>query len=55
MPRAGNIDYIEVVLFYDPVEMYVDKVQTGRSAPMSQKPGFYMFKRQWYFKEMNGL
>lgn len=36
MPGAGNVDDVEVVLLDDSVQVNINKIEPGRSAPMSE-------------------
>ena len=38
MPRAGDIDHVEVVLLDHPVQVNVDEVQAWRRSPVAEKP-----------------
>src|SRR5215831_18972732 len=38
MPRAGNVDHVEVVLLDQPVQVNVDEIETGCRSPMTQEP-----------------
>src|SRR5262249_59821670 len=38
MPRAGNVDHVEVVLLDHPVQVNVDEIETGCRSPMPQEP-----------------
>ena len=36
VPRAGDVDHVEVVFLDDPVQMHVDEVLAGGRSPVSQ-------------------
>src|ERR1700747_3433310 len=38
MPGSGDVDHVEVVLFDQPVQVDIDKVQTWRRSPMAEEP-----------------
>src|SRR5499427_9024801 len=38
MPRAGNVDHVEVVLLDHPVQVNVDEIETWCGSPMAQEP-----------------
>jgi hypothetical protein len=46
VPRTGDIDDIQIVLLNQPVQMNIDEIEPGRSAPMPQQPGFDVFQFQ---------
>ena len=37
MAGTGDIDHIQVILADDPVQMHIDKVLAGRSAPVPEQ------------------
>ncbi len=43
MPRTADIDHIEVAVADNAVQVSIDKVQTGRGAPVAQQARFNMF------------
>src|SRR3989344_4122730 len=48
---TSDIENIEVILLNDAVEMYIDEIQTWRSAQMAQQPWFHMFQLQGLFEQ----
>src|SRR5262249_1765906 len=50
MPRAYDINHVQIVLFDQSIKVNIDKVQSGCRAPMPQQPRFYVFAGQWDFE-----
>src|SRR5262245_47553766 len=50
MPRAYDINHVQIVLFDQSIKVNIDKVQSRCRAPMPQQPSFYVFARQWDFE-----
>src|SRR5580704_12219409 len=46
MPGAAHVDHVEVVFFYDSVQMYVDEVLARGGPPMSEQHVLHISKRQ---------
>jgi hypothetical protein len=46
VPRAGNINHVEVVFFDDPVQVHINEVLAGRRAPVSQQHVLHIRERQ---------
>ena len=44
---AGNIDHIQIILFDDAVQVGINKVLTGHSAPVTHNFLFYIIQRQF--------
>ena len=51
MPRADDVDHVEVVLLDQPVEVHVEKVQSRRRAPMAQQPRLDMLELERQFEQ----
>src|SRR5208337_3707479 len=51
MPRAGDVDHVEVVLLDHPVQVNVDKVQAGRRSPVAEEPGLDVFFCERLFEQ----
>ena len=46
VPRAGDVDHVQVVLLDHPVQVDVDEVQAGRGAPVAEQPRLDVLLRQ---------
>src|SRR3974390_2862718 len=46
MTGTGDVDHIEIVLLDHPVQVNVDKVQSRRRPPMTEKPRLDVFFRK---------
>src|ERR1700730_7252929 len=46
MAGTGHVDDIEILLLDQAVQMDVNKIQSGRCAPMPQEPGLDVFQQQ---------
>ena len=51
MTGAGNVDDVEIVFLYDPIQVDVDEILTGRGAPMSYHERFHMLQPQRYAQQ----
>jgi hypothetical protein len=51
MPRAGNVDHVEVVLLDHPVQVNVDEIETGCGSPMTQKPRLDVILCEWLLEQ----
>ena len=51
MTWSGKVNDIKVALADGTVEMDVEKIESGSGAPMSEKPGLYLFGLQWLFEQ----
>src|SRR5215475_6074908 len=49
--RAGDEDRIEVVLFYEAIEVDVDEVESGRRSPMAKEARFDVLKFERLFEQ----
>ena len=49
--RAGDEDGVQVVFFDGPIEVDIDEVQAGRSAPMSQEARFDIFEGKGFLEQ----
>ena len=43
MPRAGDVDHVEVEFLDQPVQVDVDEIQTWRRSPMAEQPRLDVF------------
>src|SRR5262249_42660884 len=50
VPRAYDINHIQIILFDQSFKVNIDKVHSGCCAPMPQQPRFYVFALQWDFE-----
>ena len=48
---TGYIDHIQVIFFYDPVKVRVDKILTWRGTPMTEQHFLNMAKLERFFHE----
>ena len=51
MTRTSDIHHVQVMFFYDPVQMDINKVQPRRRPPVAKKPGFDVFLGQRRFEQ----
>src|SRR5215475_105289 len=51
MPRAGNVDHVEVVLLDHPVQVNVDEIETGCGSPMTQEPRLDEILCEWLLEQ----
>ena len=51
MTRTDHIHHVEIMLLDQPVQVHVDKVQSGRCSPVSEQPGFDMLKLQGFAQQ----
>src|SRR5262245_12003760 len=51
MPRAGNVDHVEVVLLDHPVQVNVDEIETGCGSPMTQEPRLDVILCEWLLEQ----
>jgi len=51
MSGTDDVDHVEVMLCYQPVEVDIQEVQPGRGAPVPKQPGFHVIQRQWHFEQ----
>src|SRR5215469_14823308 len=43
VPGAGDVNHVEVVLLYHPVQVNVEEVQAGCRSPVAEEPWFDVF------------
>src|ERR1700693_3205048 len=55
MAGPCNINDVEIVLLDEPIQMYVDKIQSWRGAPVTQKPGFNLLGESGFGRRRLGL
>ena len=48
---TDDVDHVEIVLFDQPVEVDIEKVQPRRGAPMSEQPGLDMLRSERGFQQ----
>ena len=48
---AGDQDRVQIVLFDEAIEVYVDEIQTGRGSPMAKETRFYVLELEGLFEE----
>src|SRR5262249_3163645 len=51
VPRADDVDHVQVIAFDDPVEMDAEHVQTRRGAPVTEQPWLDMFALERLLQE----
>ncbi len=51
MPRASDVNNIQIILPNGTVHVNVDEVQPGSCPPMSQEAGFYVLNLQGLFQQ----
>ena len=51
MSGAGDINNAQVILFDNPVEVDIDKVQTRRGTPVPEQARLYMLQLQRFFEQ----
>jgi hypothetical protein len=51
MPRAADVDHVEVVLLNHAIEMYIDEVQPRRGASVSKQSRLDVCQRQGFLQQ----
>src|SRR5271167_3367535 len=51
MTRTDDIDHVQIVLFDQPVEVNIEKIQSRRRAPMAKQTRLDMFELEWGFEQ----
>ena len=51
MPRAGDIEHIQIILLDDAIEMDVNEIEAGRRPPVSQQPRLDVLNRERYLEQ----
>src|ERR1700689_44455 len=51
MSGTDDVHHVQVVLFDQPVEVDIEKVQSRRRAPMAEEARLNMFQSQRYFEQ----
>ena len=51
MTRSGNVNDIKVPLADRSVKMHVNEIESRSGAPMTEKPGLYMFRFQRFLEQ----
>src|SRR4029077_12194135 len=49
--RADDIDHVEVMTLDDPIEVNIEKIESGSRAPMANQPRLNMLAFEGFFKE----
>src|ERR1039458_1523458 len=55
MAGPGDVNHVEVVFFDDAVQVRVNKILSGRRAPVSQQHVLHVSQRQWPLQKWIGV